>query len=311
LMGSAAPFADWNIVYIPYCTGDMQMGSRVARYTSADGTQTLDYQHTGHTNMVQVTGWINEQFKTVPRLAVTGPSSGGTAALMNYDLLRSHIQGAKCGYLLNDSGPMFHSTGASGSWQTALRQAYDLDPLIASLGADLGPEAAAAVQKDLGAWPTVLARAYPRDRMSTVLFQRDSNYLFLSYDSITPGKPYAELAVDWQTDLDALRADHDKQPNLAYYLPYFRADDCSDIVTLPPMQHLTGLLTGAESPWFGTEIAEDGSDASTFIGELLNDAVPLHSHFEQSHADGEYDDKGIMDCRTMGRTSENPIVLQN
>jgi hypothetical protein len=125
--------------------------------------------------------------------------------------------------------------------------------------------------------------------------------------SVSSGKPYAELAADWQADLALLRGEYAGQRNLAYYMPYFRADSCSHIVTLPATQHLTGLVQGTTSPWFGSEIAEDGSDVSTFTRELLDDALPLHSHFERSHSDGEYDATGIMDCRTQGTTMALPV----
>ena len=305
-LGDSSAFRDWNIVYMPYCTGDMQMGSRAAVYTGPDGTQ-LPYHHAGHDNMLLASSWIDQTFPIVPRLGVLGVSSGGTAALVNYHLLRSRIKGAQCGYLLNDSGPLFSSAGASGPLHKKLQDAYNVEPLIAMLGADLGSEAADAIHKDFGAWATVLAKAYPRDRLSTVLFQHDLNYLFFSYDSIAPGAPYAQLAHNWQTDLDALKAQHDSHQNLAYFMPSFRPDNCSHALVIPPISHLSDLVSGKLSVWFGTDIAEDGSTLPAFMQDLVNDSIPLHSHFELATTDGQYADDGIEACRATGTTTAKPI----
>lgn len=305
-VGDPSAFRGWNIVYLPYCTGDMQMGSRAAVYTGADGTQ-LPYQHAGHDNMLLASSWIDQTFPTVPRLAVLGVSSGGTAALVNYHLLRSRIKGAQCGYLLNDSGPLFSSAGASGALHRTLQDAYNVEPLIQMLGKDLGPEAADAIHNDFGAWATVLAKAYPRDRLTTALFQHDLNYLFFSYDSIAPGAPYADLARAWQADLVALKAQHDSHANLAYFMPSFRPDNCSHALVIPPISHLRELVAGQLSLWFGTEIADDGTDLAAFMRALVNDAIPLRSHFEAADTDGEFGEDGIEACRTMGTTTATPL----
>ena len=307
LYGDESAFRGWNKVYIPYCTGDMQMGSKVTEYVSPDGSERLSYKHVGHTNMLAVSSWLNTSFSVVPRLAVVGVSSGGTAALVNYHLLRSRIRGVQCGYLLNDSGPLFSSAGRSGSFQQALRAAYDVEPLLTLIGTDLGADAATALRSDLGRFSDVLARAYPRDRFATALFQGDLNYLFLSYDSVTPGAPYSELAAAWLADLTALRATHDAHPNLAYYMPYFRVDTCSHGLLTPPIRHLDLLLSQQATIWHGTEIAEDGSSMPGCITTLVDTGKPLVSHFEQQHTDGAFGDDGIMDCRAKGTTTAEAV----
>jgi hypothetical protein len=244
----------------------------------------------------------------VPRLAVLGTSSGGTAALANYHLLRSRIRGTQCGYLLNDSGPLFPAAGRSGPLQQALSAAYDLEPLLTLIGSELGTDAAAALRSDLGRFPDVLARAYPRDRFATALFQGDLNYLFFSYDSITPGAPYAELSAAWQADLTALRAEHDARANLAYYMPYFRVDACSDGLLTPPIRHLDLLVMQQATVWLGTDIAEDGGTMPGFLATLVDNTKPLVSHFEQLHTDGAFGEDGITDCRAKGTTQAMAVT---
>jgi hypothetical protein len=286
----------------------MQMGSRVTEYVSGDGSERIPWRHVGHQNVLAASTWIDSTFPVVPRLVVLGVSSGGTAALANYHLLRSRIRGAQCGYLLNDSGPLFSGAGRSAPLHQALRNAYDVEPLIAMIGTDLGAAAADALRADFGRWTDVLAQAYPRDRFATALFQGDLNYLVFSYDSIAPGAPYAELVTSWHADLTALRTEHDGRPNLAYYMPYFRTDFCSHALLTPPVRHIDLVLGQQATVWHGTDIAEDGSTLPDFIAALLDNTTALTSRFEQLHTDGAFGHDGIMECRAQGTTFTEPIA---
>src|SRR5262249_15433375 len=42
------PTADWNFVYVPYCTGDVHTGNTVATYSDETGTNTVEFHHDGH-----------------------------------------------------------------------------------------------------------------------------------------------------------------------------------------------------------------------------------------------------------------------
>src|SRR5262249_35620482 len=107
------PAQDWNMVFIPYCTGDIHTGNKVATSTSADGTDQITFRHVGHDNTMKSIAWMASAFTHIPRLFVTGCSAGGIGALQNYLYVRDGLTGAQCGYLLDDSGPAFHSDGPS------------------------------------------------------------------------------------------------------------------------------------------------------------------------------------------------------
>lgn len=81
---------DWNYVYVPYCTGDVHTGNRVAEYAGADGEQ-LEFHHTGHDNTMAVIEHMQQEFERVPKLFVTGCSAGGVGSLVNYYLSLIHI----------------------------------------------------------------------------------------------------------------------------------------------------------------------------------------------------------------------------
>ncbi len=65
---------DWNRVFIPYCTGDTYLGSRVNTYVDPDGVGSLN----------------------------------------NYPFIRNGIEGVDQSYLLADSGPIVPATLLDG-----------------------------------------------------------------------------------------------------------------------------------------------------------------------------------------------------
>ncbi len=100
--------ADWNKVFVPYCTGDVYAGTVVNTYEDPDGIESDSViRHVGHDNILAMTEMLNEMFSTVPKLFVGGCSAGGAGAIVNYYFLRTGIEGVQRGYLLNDSGPLY------------------------------------------------------------------------------------------------------------------------------------------------------------------------------------------------------------
>ena len=72
------PTHDFNMVYVPYCTGDVHTGNNVIVYDDPLGEQaSVTFHHAGHDNMQKVISWVDGQFTHVPRMLVTGCSAGG------------------------------------------------------------------------------------------------------------------------------------------------------------------------------------------------------------------------------------------
>jgi hypothetical protein len=295
--GMDGEFADWNKVFIPYCTGDVHSGSRTVTYSSADGSESIEYRHVGHQNMLVVSDWLAETFTSTPRMMVTGCSAGGAGALLNYPLLRQRMQGVQCGYLLDDSGPIFPSDGPSAPLHAMIRSSWDTDATLDDYTAIFGEDGVEAVRDDFGAFNSQLADAFPHDRLAVTLFRRDLNYSLYSYDSFYDSPPYDTIVEYWEQDIAALRALYDSRPNLAYYIPYFRRNNCSHCSTIIPNDYVDELLAGTMSPWEGTDIAESDMTMPEFIGMLVDDGAELTSYYEQSMDDGELDADAIAECR--------------
>ena len=149
------PFADWDYVFVPYCTGDFHSGGNVASYGSS---------HVGHANMQEHLTRIVPTFCDAPRVVVTGTSAGGFGAAFEYPQIHE-LFGNTPVDLIADSGPYmtpeFMPTEAQdmidGNWG-----------FRANMPAGCGD---CATRWD--ALYTYIAERWPNDRMSFLSFTRD------------------------------------------------------------------------------------------------------------------------------------------
>ncbi len=72
------PFADYDMVVIPYCTGDVFMGDSVQEYGS--GANAVTIRHNGFTNATVALDWIYANFPAPESVFITGESAGGLGA---------------------------------------------------------------------------------------------------------------------------------------------------------------------------------------------------------------------------------------
>lgn len=77
------PFANWSVVFVPYCTGDLHFGDADRTYT-VGGTVTV--LHRGYHNARVVEKWAREHFVNPTEIFVTGTSAGAYGALFNAPL---------------------------------------------------------------------------------------------------------------------------------------------------------------------------------------------------------------------------------
>jgi hypothetical protein len=102
------PVADWNGVYVPYCSGDVYGGTResapVPRWP-AGGEQ----RFTGYENVSLMASRVVATFRDAEKALLTGSSAGGVGSLVNAgqlaDTLAAHTNTR--GFIVSDSGPVF------------------------------------------------------------------------------------------------------------------------------------------------------------------------------------------------------------
>jgi hypothetical protein len=292
--GAAAP-ADptdgWNKVFVSYCTGDIHTGTNVITYTSTDGNSSLEYHHAGHANTLEVIEWLNQEFTTVPKMLVPGCSAGGAGSILNYHFIREGMKGAQCGYMLNDSGPIFHTEGPSAPLHAKVRSSWNVDPILDSLEGKV-PVKIADLKKDFGLINLALADGYPNDRLSITMYRMDFNYSLYSYqrfgDQMTPAVPNpSEQQIHdwWWQDIQGLIEMYDTRPNLAYFVPFWRSDNCSHCVSIPPIgnppDEPLDALKAVGTPWLGSEIQASNLNLQDYVMALLDDSKPLQSYVEE------------------------------
>ena len=219
-----SPSRDWNMVYIPYCTGDVHTGNNVVTYDG--GTDpAVTFHHDGHEAVQEVVKWIDSNFTHVPKMLVTGCSAGGAGSLVNYSFLRNGVTAVEKGYLLDDSGPVFPSTGFSAPLHRQIRSAWNIDPL----GPVMPP---GFTFDDMGSINTALADEFPHDRLATTFFRRDMDYSLYSYERFYNFPPKEEILRMWDVDTQLLVNEYETRDNLYYFIPYYRNINDSHCTTL-------------------------------------------------------------------------------
>ena len=203
------PFAAYTMVYVPYCTGDLHAGIRVATYTK--GTDTKTYHHNGHINALRALDRLSVTWPGVTTLAVTGASAGGYGALLNYHDTRNRWPSA-ASLLLDDSGPTLESSVTS-PFLKAWFPEWGVFDWAASF--------CAGCADDPGMIPSTLAALHPSDRMA----------LLSSLQDKTISTYYLLQPADFQAALLKLASDHIDP--LAHFRRYFIAGDSHTMLGNP------------------------------------------------------------------------------
>lgn len=269
--GQNVKTSSWNKVFIPYCTGDVYSGNKVATYSDPTGQNPpITYRHVGAKNMELVIDWLKSNFNKPKELFVSGCSAGGTGSLTNYHFIRKALSPSKS-YLLNDSGPIFPAPGYGNQWplQQKIREAWNTDYFVNKAQADFP---SVDIRSDYGKISEALAQKYPNDKLAITLFRRDANYSMYSYarfygldENIPADKEYI-ISTLWAQDIENLKAQYDRYPNLEYFIPYYRSINES---------HCTSIVE-----FTGTEIGNTGITLGTFINDYIFGSSGFRSFFE-------------------------------
>jgi hypothetical protein len=98
------PVADWNYVYVPYCTGDVHMGAqRDGQVAGVNGAQ----QFVGRLNIAAFLQRLVPTFSDAEQVLLTGVSAGGFGAASNAAYVQWAFGNDVPVTLIDDSGPTF------------------------------------------------------------------------------------------------------------------------------------------------------------------------------------------------------------
>lgn len=162
------PLRDWNVVFVPYCTGDVHAGD--ATDVDVPGpTAPKAQSFVGYRNVGLFLDRIVPTFANVTKVLVTGSSAGGFGAAYNYD----RIAQAFCptpAVLIDDAGPAMADDYLAPCLQTRWRELWGLDATMpAGCPECSGPDGGGLVNT----WG-YLAERYPATRLGLLSTDQDA-----------------------------------------------------------------------------------------------------------------------------------------
>lgn len=104
------PYRKWSMLYLPYCTGDIHIGSKDKTYApeGVPDASTI-IRHRGFDNFLYARDWIMDRYRysgwqgSPDKILVTGSSAGAYGAALNYPYIKQAFPRTK-GYMLADAG---------------------------------------------------------------------------------------------------------------------------------------------------------------------------------------------------------------
>jgi cysteine-rich repeat protein len=194
------PVRTWNMIYVPYCTGDVYIGDRPdATIEGLAGTR----QFVGYRNVGLFLERLVPTFKTSTQVLLTGISAGGFGAAANFERVQRAF-GPIPVTLLDDSGPPMPSDALSSCLQASWRETWNLDDtVLRDCGADCADPDDFVF--DLARH---LIRRFP-DRHGGLFSNRSDTVIRSFYgfgeNDCDPGLVPSLPAADFQAGLDSFR----------------------------------------------------------------------------------------------------------
>jgi hypothetical protein len=220
----------WDVVYMPYCTGDVHVGNSVITYVDPLGQEPdLLWHHNGYNNTIAALNHLSGVFPNVNKLLVSGFSAGGVATGVGYYFARQILSPNK-GYMINDSGPVFPAGSPSSNSRPlhdTITASWDLPSVFDQLPATFD-------DSDFGSINVMMAVEFPNDQLAYTGYSRDFNFSRFSYERFYPGITPEGILTKWKQDQDALVAQLSQYANFSYNIPWERQindSHCSTIIT--------------------------------------------------------------------------------
>jgi len=117
------PFHDWNMVYVPYCSGDIFAGN------NPDDSPIPGKTFVGYVNVGEFLNRLVPTFSGASQVVLTGSSAGGFGAAYNWDRAQAAF-GATPVILLDDSGPIMSPTYLKPCLQDKLLDVWNLNATL-------------------------------------------------------------------------------------------------------------------------------------------------------------------------------------
>jgi hypothetical protein len=201
LANPSNPFADYDMIYIPYCTGDIHWASYTRTYTAADGSA-LTIFHQGFTNASTVLSWVYASLPQPESLFMTGCSAGSPASILHAPYIIERYPGVPVAQLGDSFGYIFQRFLDPDTRRATVASLPTWIPGFATLNPD---------QLTLAQVYTGIAAHYPAVRFAQ--FNTAHDTIQQQYYQTLGGDP-----ANWLFDLEAsLTEIHTAAPNFYSY----------------------------------------------------------------------------------------------
>lgn len=151
------PWRDTNLVYVPYCTGDVHAGDRVTTYSFLG--RHMQFHHVGARNLDLYLQRIVATFPHARRVWLMGDSAGGFGAALNMDRVQRAFSSARVD-VVDDSGQPVQPAGHRwADW----RNAWNLQLPVGCTHCE-----------DIGSIAEFLRTRYSDNRFALVSYTHDS-----------------------------------------------------------------------------------------------------------------------------------------
>lgn len=188
------PLIDYNVVFIPYCTGDIHLGDNDMSYLGG-----VTIEHRGADNTMATLNWAFENFSTPESIVVAGTSAGAYGAVYYTDVIADQYPDANI-VQHGDAGVGVSPVG----WDVL--KLWDIYANIPQFETPFDPETFELKQLYLNT-----AQAHPNVRLSQYTTAADDVQVTFYTFSAPQGAAWADLMY---ASLDAL----DELPNFNSYV---------------------------------------------------------------------------------------------
>jgi hypothetical protein len=264
----------WDVVYMPYCTGDVHTGNKTTTYTDPTGVNPpLTWRHNGYNNTVAAANFLRGRFPTINKLLVTGFSAGGVGTATQFYTMRRTLRPVKA-YSLNDSGPLFPAPSASYKsylLHKKIEAAWNLPSLYSVFPASFTPS-------DYGSAMKALAIEFPTDYHAYTGYSSDYNFSRFSYERFYPGITEAQILANWRTDQTNMINQIKAYPSYSYHVPWHRplnVSHCSTIITFIGAHACSNVRKKywyeyVTEPWQNWKCVSGNKPFDTFFDNWIN-----------------------------------------
>lgn len=103
--GADHPFAEWTVIHIPYCTGDVHIGN-----ARADYGDDVVIEHRGFVNASTALDWVYDHYPSPQTVMVSGCSAGAYGAAFHVPFVADHYADADVSLFADSGGGIITET---------------------------------------------------------------------------------------------------------------------------------------------------------------------------------------------------------